>query len=402
VWRVDGIAGDRPTVSWKRIASGLFQPLGIKIVDDVILVSCRDQIVRLHDRDGDGEIDEYESFNSDHQVTDHFHEFAMGLQSDPEGNLYYAKSARHDRPPLVPHHGTLLKVSADGTRTEILANGFRAANGVCRNPDGTFFVTDQEGHWMPMNRINAVRRGGFYGNMWSYGAPEDVSDSAMEPPLCWIDKQFDRSPSELLWVESRRWGALNGKLLNLSYGRGRVEIVPHERAGDRLQGGVCVLPIPDFPTGTMRGRFHPTTGDLYLCGMSAWGTEQLHLPGGFYRVRATGKPVHVPIELRAHRDGVDLTFSDPLERASVIDARSFKVSTWWLTRSARYGSARNDVTPLDISAVSLLADGRTVRLTLPQIKPAWQMEIRYEIKSVNGDAVRGALQNTIHVLGEPR
>jgi hypothetical protein len=402
VWRVDGITGNQPTVSWRRIASGLFQPLGIKIVDGAILVSCRDQIVRLHDRDGDGETDFYESFDSNHQVTEHFHEFAMGLQRDSEGNLYYAKSARHNRPPLVPHHGTLLKVSADGTRTEILANGFRAANGVCRNPDGTFFVTDQEGHWMPMNRINAVRRGGFYGNMWSYGAPDDASDSAMELPLCWIDKQFDRSPSELLWVESRSWGTLNGKLLNLSYGRGRVEIVPHERIGDRLQGGVCVLPIPDFPTGTMRGRFHPTTGDLYLCGLSAWGTEQLHLPGGFYRVRATGKPVHVPIELRAHHDGIDLTFSDPLDRASVSEGSNFKVSTWSLTRSARYGSARNDVSVLDISAASLLADGRTVRLTLPQIKPTWQMEIHYDVKSAEGAAVRGTLQNTIHVLGEPR
>ena len=30
VWRVSGIDGDAPTVSWQRIASGLFQPLGLK------------------------------------------------------------------------------------------------------------------------------------------------------------------------------------------------------------------------------------------------------------------------------------------------------------------------------------------------------------------------------------
>ncbi len=27
----------------------------------------------------------YDCFNSDHQVTEHFHEFAMGLQRDGEG-----------------------------------------------------------------------------------------------------------------------------------------------------------------------------------------------------------------------------------------------------------------------------------------------------------------------------
>ena len=90
---------------------------GLKIVKGRILVTCRDQIVLLNDLNGDGETDFYESFNSDAQVTNHFHEFAMGLQADEEGNLYYARSARHARPPLVPHHGTLLKVSADGSET---------------------------------------------------------------------------------------------------------------------------------------------------------------------------------------------------------------------------------------------------------------------------------------------
>ena len=177
--------------------------------------------MRLHDLNGDGETDFYECFNNDHQVTEHFHEFAMGLQTDAEGNFYYAKSGRHALPALVPHHGTLLKVSKDGAKTEILATGFRAANGVCLNPDGTFFVTDQEGFWTPKNRINRVEKGGFYGNMWGYTDVTDTSDAAMKQPLCWITNDFDRSPAELLWVTSDKWGPLKGSLLNLSYGHGQ-------------------------------------------------------------------------------------------------------------------------------------------------------------------------------------
>src|SRR5690606_3219474 len=125
---------------WRRIATGLFQPLGLKIVGNQIYVTCRDQLARLHDLNGDEEIDFVECFNNDHQVTEHFHEFAMGLQTDDEGNFYYAKSARHALPALVEHHGTLLRISKDGSRTDILATGFRAANGVCLNPDGSFIV----------------------------------------------------------------------------------------------------------------------------------------------------------------------------------------------------------------------------------------------------------------------
>ena len=110
----------------------------------------------LHDLNGDGETDFYECFNNDHQVTEHFHEFAMGLQTDAAGNFYYAAPLA-TREALVPHHGTLLRVSKDGSKTDILATGFRAPNGVCVNPDGTFFLTDQEGFWLPKNRINLVR-----------------------------------------------------------------------------------------------------------------------------------------------------------------------------------------------------------------------------------------------------
>src|SRR5262249_46247165 len=268
VWLVTGLdnvgrsRSESATLSWQRIASGLFQPLGLKIVNGKVHVCCRDQIVILHDLNGDGETDFYECFNNDHQVTEHFHEFAMGLQTDADGDFYYAKAARHALPALVPHHGTLLRVSKDGSKTDILATGFRAPNGVCLNPDGTFFLTDQEGHWTPKNRINRVERGGFYGNFWGYHYVTDPSDQAMEQPVCWITNAFDRSPSELLWVTGEGWGPLKGSLLNFSYGYGKVYVVPHENVDDAWQGGMCALPLPRFPTGVMRGRFHPGDGQL--------------------------------------------------------------------------------------------------------------------------------------------
>jgi len=405
VWRVEGIADETESnAQWYRIAAGLFQPLGIKLVNGEIFVTCRNQLVRLHDLNDDGEMDYHEAFNSDHQVTEHFHEFAMGLQTDDAGNFYYAKSARHARPPLVAHHGTLLKVSSDGEETEILANGFRAANGVCINPDGSFIVTDQEGHWNPMNRLNWVVPGDrFYGNMWSYGAPEDNSDSAMEKPLAWVDKGFDRSPSELLWIDSESWGPLNGKLLNLSYGHGRLEIVPHEFVNGQPQGGLARLPIPDFPTGTMRGRFNTQDGHLYLCGMSAWGTNQLHQAGGFYRIRKTDAPSHLPIGLRVSEGQIEVEFSDPLAPQSPQLLRdSLIVRTWALKRSANYGSDHYDKKQLNISGASLSSHGKILRIEIPRLEPVWQMSIKYYLKGANGEPVEGEIQNTIHEISKNR
>ncbi|HTL17170.1 MAG TPA: DUF6797 domain-containing protein, partial [Patescibacteria group bacterium] len=294
VWLVSGVAGDLKELRWQRIASGLFQPLGLKIVEETIYVTCRDQICRLHDLNGDGEIDFYESFNNDQQVTEHFHEFAMGLQTDREGNFYYAKGGRHALPAVVPQHGTLLKVSRDGSKTEIVATGFRAPNGVCVNDDGTFFITDQEGHWTPKNRIDWVRPGRFYGYMWSYDHPASSADEAMEPSMVWITNDMDRSPAEIIRVPAGTWGPFQDSLLNISYGMGRVFLVPNEQVGDQRQGGVVQLPIPDFPTGVMRGRFHPGNGQLYVCGLVGWASNQQQ-DGGFFRVRYTGKAAYLPI-----------------------------------------------------------------------------------------------------------
>ena len=130
VWLVDGVDEPSRGLSWQRIASGLFQPLGLKIIEGRIYVGCRDQIVCIRDLNGDGETDFYECFNSDHQVTDHFHEFAMGLQVDAEGNFYYAKAARHGLTAVVPQHGTLLRVGkgADPPRSWRPGSGLPTAS----------------------------------------------------------------------------------------------------------------------------------------------------------------------------------------------------------------------------------------------------------------------------------
>jgi putative heme-binding domain-containing protein len=397
VWLVSGLDDPAGGLSWQRFATGLFQPLGLKVLDGKIFVGCRDQIAILHDRNSDGEADFYECFNSDHQVTEHFHEFAMGLQADADGNLYYAKAARHGLPAVVPQHGTLLRVRSDGARTDILATGFRAPNGVCLNPDGTFFLTDQEGFWTPKNRINHVKAGAFYGNMWGYHDVTDASDAAMEPPVCWITNAFDRSPAELLWVRGTAWSPLEGSLLNLSYGEGKVFVVPHEAVGGVLQGGMAPLPIPPFPTGVMRGRFHPRDGQLYACGMFAWAGNRTQ-PGGFYRVRYTGKPVYAPVGLHARRGEVALTFSAPLEHDAASDPRHFAVKVWSLRRSVRYGSEHHDERALLVASASPSEDGRTVTLGLPEVRPSWCMEIKYALKGARGEDVVGAIHNTIHRL----
>ncbi len=396
VWKVINLTSQDGPIQWKRIATGMFQPLGIKYHNEELYVGCRNEIVKLVDLNGDEEIDFYQSYNNDHQVSDHFHEFAMGLQVDEKDNFYYAKSARHARTALIPQHGTLIKVSMDGSKSDIIAKGFRAANGVCMNPDGSFFVTDQEGHWNPMNRINRVTSGGFYGNMYGFGAPPDTTDQAMLQPLCWIDMRMDRSPSELVWADTDQWGELNGQLLNLSYGYGKIYAVYQEEVSGQMQGGMTPLPIPQAPTGLVRARFHPSDGQMYVCGMTAWATSQVLQPGGLYRVRKTKTKLNLATSLNTFSDGIKLSFPNRFDEESAIDPSNYSIRTWQLKRTSRYGSKRYDEKELTISNIHVIDNN--VYIQIPDLCPTWIIEVAYELKDEDGELFDGLIHGSIYVL----
>jgi hypothetical protein len=122
-------------------------------------------------------------------------------------------------------------------------------------------------------------------------------------------------------------------------------------------------------------------------------------PGGFYRLRATGKAYTLPRELKATKRGLTLTFTDTLASES-LDPSKVQVKTWSLKRTANYGSKHFDEKALEVRATHLSPDGRTLTLDIPEIQPTWCMEIKYQLQSAAGNSISGKIHNTIHSLGE--
>ena len=257
----------------------------------------------------------------------------MGLQTDAEGNFYYAKGARHALPALVPHHGTLLRVSRTACAPTWPAAS--APNGARLNPDGTFMLTDQEGHWTPENRVNWVHPGRYYGNFWAYHYVTDPSDEAMEQPVCWITNAVDRSPSELVWVEPGTWGPLAGKLLNLSYGYGKVYVIPFEESGRADAGRHLRVAHRSAADGNHAGPLSPAGPPVLHQRHVRLGWRARRSPAASIEYRYTGRPMHLPIALHAVQGGLEITFTDPLDRRTAGDVRNYTVETWALKRVRR-------------------------------------------------------------------
>jgi hypothetical protein len=133
--------------------------------------------------------------------------------------------------------------------------------------------------------------------------------------------------------------------------------------------------------------------------MFAWAGNQTQ-PGGFYRVRYTGKPVCLPVGLQAKKGRMILTFSGVLDPKAAGDPKNYAVKTWSLKRSAAYGSQHYDEKPAVVSAATVAADGKTVTVEIAGLAPTWCMEIRYSLRGSDGAPVEGVVHNTIHRIGE--
>ncbi len=432
VWIGSGLDAQLAQVTWERFATGLYHPLGLKVMNGIVHVTCRDGLWKLlPGANGQGSAQTYAVLNSDIQVTKNFHEFVFDLQADGAGNLYFAKAGPVKKggrgfDDLCDHHGALFKVTPDGASLSVVATGFRAPNGLGLGPTGQLTSGDNEGTWTPVCRLNWIKSGGFY------GVPP-LAHRATEPtdydrPLCWMPKDVDNSSGGQVWVTSDQWGPWKGRLLHLSYGMCSLYgVLPQEvefRGQPQMQGGLTRFNV-NFDSGAMRARFNPKDGQLYVVGLRGWQTTAVK-NGCLQRVRYTGEKVRTPLDLKVSAGKVEVRFGEALDAAVAKDPGSWNVEAWNYLWSAAYGSpelstqapptqaaevnkdgkpefskeqmaqAKHDL--VKVSRVELSADGRTAILHLVDLAPCMQMSLKYNLRSADGVDVSGRIVNTIHAI----
>ncbi len=431
VWVVSGIDETLKKLTWKRFASGGFETLGLKIVDEMIYTSGRDQITRYHDLNGDGEADFYESFNNEITSSRGFHEFVFDLHTDNDGNFYFAKAAPvrgggrgfgggGGNGEISAHAGTVLRVPKDGSKLEVYATGFRAPNGIGVSPNGQVTTGDNEGTYVPACPVNWVEPGSYHGVV---DTAHRVPVPERTPPLVWLSKdKFDNSGGGQIWVTSQKWGPYEGQLLHMSYGKCTLNVVFTDEVGGVMQGAALQLPLR-FTSSAMRARFNPVDGQLYVAGLRGWQTTAVN-PGGLDRVRYTGKELYSITKVAVDKDGIHLSFSQPLDEEEGADPESFSIERWnYATRfgtdkvvdgtlvrgefkTANYGG--HDVHVDDpskvgreevgIVAANLSKDRKSVTLVLTENKPADQVYLRCNVSAKDGEIIKQDVLMTIHKI----
>lgn len=329
-------------LTWKRFATGLYEPLGLKIVDGKIYVRGRDRITRLHDFNNDNEADFYEVFFEEPDpVGSGYHSFIFELQTDQAGNFYYSKSGRSS-----PHKAAITRISPEGKTSEIIGGDLRHPNGMgFGGPKNWLTISDNPSGLAVYNGVSLVREGGSYG----------YERARNQPMLAVLPAVVDASSGGQCWADAG-WGPLGGQMIHTSYSHGTAFYILTQDIGEHPNGFAIAFPF-EFASGVMRPRVNPVDKQVYLVGQKGWDTKARQ-DGSFHRIRSTGKPAILIDRAAVTATGLSFRFTQPLDPASV-------------TSSAVKAEFMADKDPEKYGKVALgelaLTDPQTIHLTLPDL-----------------------------------
>jgi mono/diheme cytochrome c family protein len=398
VWLLDGLAAAGfDQLAWRRFASGLHEPLAIAAPQGVIQVATKNGVVRLHDRDGNGEAYWFENFNDQLLQSYSTRAFPLDMAIGPDGSTFVTQGGI-GRPRLEsgayesPQPAAILKISPDGRSSQIFATGAREAYVAVHPRTGLVTATDQQGPFIPSSLCYLVRPGDEYG--FNIENPD-----LLALPLVWIPHEQDNSSSSEVWMLGAGMGPWNGRLLHLSYGNGRLLLIAPDLEAPQPQGAVIPL---DFKTDLplLHARLHPRGDAVFLAGFQIYDS-QVSTPWALGRLRPGETPITTPVAARSCAEGVVLEFTAPLDPDSILPEKVV-ARAWNYLRSSAYGSGRYALdgkagtTPWPVGQTVLSTDRKSVFIHLPELPPVMQLEIRHEFRLAGGAVARGAVYFTIH------
>jgi glucose/arabinose dehydrogenase len=388
VYLVENVTGKTApgSVTYREIAGGLKEPMGVAVVDGLVYVSQKHELTELRDTNGDQVLDTRRTV-AVWPFGGNFHEFAFGLLYR-NGNFYLNLSVSIDYggattdPQPVGGRGTHIVVNRKSGQVTTVAGGLRTPNGIGWGPDGSIYVTDNQGGWLPSSKLIKIKDKAFYHH---YTNPDGTFD-AQQPtrPVLWLPQnQIGNSPSTPVLLDS---GPYRGQFLigDVTYGglqRAALETV------DGVEQGAVFRHTQGLEAGINRVSIGPD-GAIYVGGLGAdgnWGQEG-KLRHGLQKLTPNGVSVFDMKTMRASPEGFRIEYTEPLSDATIAKLpTAYQLEQWRYVPTAQYGGPEVDNETLTVTAAKVSADRRTVTLTVPGLRADRVVHLRSPRPFANRD-----------------
>lgn len=385
VYLLDGVDKGGEAVKVKRIAFGLAEPLGVKVVDNEIYVLQKQELTKLIDHDNDDVIDEYETICNGWQVSANFHEFAFGLLY--KDGYFYGTLATAINPggastkPQIPDRGKVVKISREDGSFSFVASGLRTPNGIGFGVDNEIFIADNQGDWLPSSKIIHLQEGAWYGSR-SVDF-EGTADAKETLPVVWLPQdEIGNSPSQPAPLNV---GPYQNQMIHGEVTHGGIKRVFAEKIDGQYQGAVFRF-TQGLEAGINRIVWGPD-GSLYAGGVGSTGNWAHYgkLSYGLQRLTFNNKITFEMLAVRARASGLEIEFTEPLKEGVGTSPEDYFISQWRYQPTENYGGPKLDEKELEISDISISPDRRRVTLKLRNMKPEHVVYLKLNKNTINSE-----------------
>ncbi|MCA8977453.1 MAG: hypothetical protein KDC98_22210 [Planctomycetes bacterium] len=397
IWRATGITGAAPR--WNLWAQGLQEPLGLLDHDGWLWCSQRGELSRLRDTDGDGRMDELQTFAQGWPLSGNYHEYCFGPALAPDGSLWLTLNKPFGDEPFgkADWRGWAVRIPKSGGSFEPVCAGLRSPAGVGVSPAGEMFYTDNQGEWCAASKFALLEPGDFHGHphgIESCRLPQSRVEHPGEVksglrlaeaartipnfrlPAIWIPyDKLGRSPAGFVWDTAGHFAPYRGQIFCGDQYSSEVFRMSLDKVSGRWQGA-CYPFRRGLKCGITRLCWS-ADGSLW-CGLTnrGWGSlgQSEH---GLQRLRWRGPVPFEVQELTATGNGFRLRFTAPVKATSTLPL-SFSVSSWTYDHHQQYGCPPRDERQHAVTATGVSADLRSVDLEVEGLETVRIYEIGYE------------------------
>ena len=396
IWFAEKLSTEKPI--YKKFASGLHEPLGLALHKGDLYTVQRTELTRMRDTDEDGRADEYLTHAKGWGVTGNYHEYAYGPAIDRAGNMWLALNCSIGKGsnPNNQWRGWSLRVKPDGSWAP-MSGGFRSPSGIGTNLAGDVFATDQQGNWYATCPLMHVKHGTFHGHADALqftklpGATFQVEQPlprnltvakaakrmpVYQLPAVWFPyRKMGMSTTDILADSTKgKFGPFAGQLFCGEFTMSFVSRVFLEKIDGEYQGA-CFRFREGLDCAALRLQWG-ADGSMYI-GQSNRGWNSLGTKSyGLQRLQWTGKVPFEIKEMSAQRDGFRLVFTQSVDASTVINPKSYTVTSYTYPYQSKYGGEPMDVKTHTVKIAGLDTTWRSVQLTLDEMRPGYVYELQ--------------------------
>ncbi|MFV2069050.1 MAG: hypothetical protein ACC645_18950 [Pirellulales bacterium] len=407
IYRIENAFETPPwRAEFKLFASGLHQPLGLAKRNGWLYVTQRCEVTRIKDLDGDGQADLFETVADGWGLTGDMHEYAFGSKFDRQGNLWVVLCLTGATTSDSLFRGWVLRITPDG---QVLptCSGIRSPGGIGMDCDGEMFVTDNQGVWNGTNGLKHAKPGAFLGSPPSHkwysvtdaigprpAEPKDGGRMHIEakripqllpPAVLFPYVKVGQSASGIVCDSTGgTFGPFAGQIFVSDQTLSNIARVTLEKVKGRYQG--ACYPFRDgFASGNL-AMLMTDDGSLFVSGTDRGWVARGGKEFALQRLVWTGVTPFEVHEMRARQNGFVLTFTKPVDPATVRELSSYTISTYTYIYRQAYGSPEVDGTTPVIRHVTVADDNRSARLVVDGLQEGHVHELHMPgVRSATGE-----------------